>query len=232
MINIDGKRIKRAPAPAAPPRGDNTVDAFHRLYYHAADSGGTWKNTFWRGNIIWKCPLDMWVYQEILWETQPEVIIECGTAFGGSALFLANMLDLFGGRCSRVITVDVTAQPNRPVNPRIEYITGSSVDPATVAAIKRRIRPGERVMVILDSDHAKNHVLSEMLIYGPLVSKGCYMIVEDGNVNGHPVYPSHGVGPAEAIAEFVPSHPEFQQDRTREKLLVTFNPGGYLKRVV
>ena len=83
-------------------------------------------------------------------------------------------------------------------------------------------------MVVLDSDHARDHVLKEMEIYGPLVTAGQYMIVEDGNINGHPAYPDFGPGPWEAIDEFLPRHPEFEADRSREYLLVTQNPRGYL----
>jgi len=224
--------IKIFKPPVAADSRQKVVDDFHRLYYDAASpAGGTWKETFWKGVIVWKCPLDLWVYQEIIWETKPDVIVECGTQFGGSALFLADMLNLFGSPKSRVITIDITAQPNRPVHPRIHYITASSVDPKTRAAVDALISPGEKVMVILDSDHVQPHVFVEMTLWGSRVTPGCYMVVEDGNINGHPVYPSHGKGPAEAIAQYLPNHPEFQVDRKREKLLLTFNPGGYLKRI-
>lgn len=224
-----GPKIK-TPQKDAPPMTQEIIDAFHKLYYHAADSGGTWKNTRYRGVEIWKSPLDLWIYQEIIFETRPDIIIECGTAYGASALYLADMLDIMGLIGSTVITIDVTARPERPFHKRIEYLLGSSVEPAIVESIRKKIPAGHKVMAILDSDHSKQHVLAEMETYGPMVTSGCYMVVEDGNVNGHPVYPSHGIGPAEAIADFVPRHPEFRVDRTREKLLMTFNPGGYLKK--
>jgi len=202
------------------------VDEFHRLYYDGVEK--TWKDTRWMGATVWKCPLDLWIYQEIIWEQRPDLVVECGTAHGGSALFMANILDLVGR--GRVVTIDITDYGARPVHPRIEYILGSSVDAKTLQTVKSKIPPKGRVMVVLDSDHSKAHVLAEMDAYGPLVTPGGYMVVEDGNVNGHPVYPSHGPGPAEAIAEWIPRHTEFVQDRSREKLMLTFNPGGYLRR--
>lgn len=86
-------------------------------------------------------------------EVRPDLIIECGTAFGASALYLANMCDLIGN--GTVITIDIDTRPKRPQHPRIVYITGSSTDPTTVQQIKRHISPNDSVMVILDSDHSK-----------------------------------------------------------------------------
>jgi cephalosporin hydroxylase len=88
----------------------------------------------------------------------------------------------------------------------------------------------DSVLVILDSDHTKDHVLAEMRAYGPLVTKGSYMIVEDTNINGHPVLPDFGPGPWEAVEEFLQGNDQFTVDRSREKLLMTFNPMGYLRR--
>ena len=88
-------------------------------------------------------------------------------------------------------------------------------------------------MVILDSDHTRNHVLKELELYSELVSKGSYLIVEDSNINGHPVYSGFGQGPGpwEAVLEFLPKHPEFEIDRTKEKFLMSFNPNGFLKKI-
>jgi len=110
------------------------------------------------------------------------------------------------------------------------YLTGSSTDPQIVSTIRAQLSATDRVMVILDSDHAQAHVRAELDVYAPLVTSGCYLIVEDTNVNGHPVYPLHGPGPMEAVNDFLPAHPEFEVDRNCERFMLTFNPNGYLRR--
>jgi cephalosporin hydroxylase len=203
------------------------VEAFHRLYYGARQQ--TWKNTFWQGHAARKCPLDLWVYQELLVETRPDVIIETGTAEGGSALFLANVCDMLANGI--VISVDVQQLQGRPVHQRIHYLEGSSVDDATVAQVSARIAPGASVMAVLDSDHTAEHVLAELRIYAVLVTPGCYLVVEDTNVNGHPVREAFGPGPMEAVDAFLAESSAFEVDQSREKFFMTFNPRGYLRRV-
>jgi cephalosporin hydroxylase len=147
-----------------------------------------------------KCPRDLWVYQEILFETRPNLIIETGTAFGGSALFLASLCDILGS--GRVVTIDISPKPERPRHERITYLTGSSTSTSVVGQVRSMIRSGERVMAILDSDHRREHVLQEVREFGPLVSTGCYLAVEDTNINGHPVALCSGPDPWEALDEF------------------------------
>ncbi len=203
------------------------VRAFHELYYDLRDT--TWKDTRWRGVRAQKCPLDLWVYQEILHEVRPDLIVETGTAEGGSALFLASMLDLL--ERGQVVTIDVLQSPDFPRHARITYLHGSSTDPEIVREVTGLVHVGDRVLVILDSDHSKEHVLGEMRAYAPFVSPGSYLIVEDTNINGHPVLPDFGPGPWEAVEEFLEANDQFLVDRSREKLLMTFNPMGYLKKV-
>jgi cephalosporin hydroxylase len=202
--------------------------AFHRLYYYSAFRGGTWHQTRWLGVQLWKCPLDLWVYQEILFDRRPDVVIETGTAAGGSALFLASLFDLLGQ--GRVISIDIAEQPARPEHPRITYLNRSSTDPETLEQIRGEIGPEERVMVVLDSDHRKEHVLEELRAYSELVTPGQYLIVEDTNLHGSPVLPEHAPGPMEAVGAFLAENSAFQSDRTQEKFLLTFNPRGYLLR--
>ncbi len=197
---------------------------FHQLYYDSA----VWMQTYWLGVPIQKCPLDMWIYQEIIFELRPDLIIECGTADGGSALYLASLCDLVQN--GRILTIDIAAKP-RPQHPRITYLTGSSVAVDIYNAVRTAIRPGERVMVILDSDHSMGHVLNELRIYALLVTPGSYMIVEDTNINGHPVLPTFGPGPMEALQQFLAENPGFVPDKSREKFFVTFFPNGFLKKL-
>jgi len=202
------------------------IDQFHALYYDRNEL--TWGNTFWLGHHVLKCPLDLWTYQEILHEVQPELIIETGTYQGGSALFLASICDLLGR--GQVLTIDVDRRDDRPRHARITYLTGSSTSNAILRRVRQRAKGTSPVLVILDSSHAKEHVLAELLAYAPLVTPGSYIIVEDTNLNGHPVESDHGPGPAEAVAEFLEDNDAFVRDESREKFMLTFNPGGYLKK--
>ena len=202
------------------------VAEFHKLYH--ARSEQTYNATFWLGTPAQQCPLDLWIFQEIIHETKPDVLVEAGTYKGGSAGYYASMFDLLGH--GRVVTIDIEAFPNLPQNPRITYVIGSSTDPQTVDKVKSYIKPGETVMVILDSDHHRDHVFKELQAYSPLVTEGKYLIVQDMHFNGHPILPKYGPGPTEAVADFLAKKPPFQVDRSREKLLLTFNAGGFLKR--
>lgn len=212
--------------------GKNTariVEGFHRLYYDSSSSGGTWQDTFWQGIPTWKCPLDLWVYQEIIFEQRPDVIVETGTAFGGSALFLASMCDLVGK--GQVMTIDVEDKDERPEHERIQYILGSSTSEEIVERVEQRVPEGGQVLVILDSDHSKQHVLEELRTYSRFVVGGGYMVVEDTNVNGHPVRPDFGPGPMEAVDAFLEENEDFLVDSGKEKFYMTFNPRGFLKKV-
>lgn len=206
----------------------SVVREFHRLYFDARAFNMTWRNTFWMGTPLLKCPLDLWLYQEMLFALRPAVIVETGTAFGGSAHYLASLCDMLGQ--GRILTIDITEREGRPQHPRVTYLTGSSVAPEMVARVKDLVGDASPVMVVLDSDHSRDHVLKEMEAYHGLVTPGSYLVVEDTNLNGHPVEPDHGPGPMEALEAFLPGHPEFAHDTAMDKFFLTFNPKGYLKR--
>jgi cephalosporin hydroxylase len=199
---------------------------FHWVFYGLHER--TWESTTWLGTRAKKCPFDLWVYQEIVAEQRPDLIVETGTAHGGSALFLASMCDLVGH--GEVISIDVE-QRERPQHPRITYLHGSSTAPEIVAEVRTRAEGTSSRLVLLDSDHSREHVLQELELYAPLVPVGGYLVVEDTNVNGHPVAPRFGPGPHEAVEEFLARTDAFEVDRAREGLMLTFNPGGYLRRV-
>ena len=218
-------RLKAGVNTASP----ESADEFHRLFYETAYAKGDEWNPKWMGVAALKCPFDLWVYQEILHETRPDVILETGTARGGSALFLASIFDMLG--TGEVVSIDIVRRPEWPTHPRVTYLTGSSTSPAVLAEVRRRIAGTSRVMVILDSDHKKDHVLGELQAYAPLVTGGMYLIVEDTNINGRPVFPGFGPGPGEAVDEFLAGNRAFVRDPARERFFVTFNPGGYLRRV-
>lgn len=188
---------------------------------------GTWGDTWWLGVRAAKNPLDLWVFQEIVSETRPEVILETGTHRGGSALFLASVCDGLG--CGEVLSIDILpVRDDLPRHPRLTYLGGRpSTDPGVIDEVASRVA-GRRAMVVLDSDHSEANVRAELAAYGPLVAPGCYLIVEDTNIGTirRDLLP----GPREALARFLAETDEFVVDREREKWLVTFNPGGYLRR--
>jgi cephalosporin hydroxylase len=200
---------------------------FARLYYARVET--TVFGTRFLGIQTLKYPTDLWAYQEIISETLPDVIIETGTWHGGSALFFATVCDALG--YGRVITVDTDPGEPLPDHSRITYIRGSSVEPALLSTIREQTAGAQRVMVILDADHSYAHVLKELDAYADLVTVGSYLIVEDTNVNGHPVLSEHGPGPGEAVCEFLLRDPRYAVDGLRERLLITANPGGFLRRV-
>ena len=202
------------------------TDRFHILYYDLAQS--TWKNTRWLGTPVNKLPLDLWLYQELLAELRPDLIVETGTLYGGSALYLAGICDLIGH--GQVLSVDI-APRDQPAHPRVRYLTGSSTEPSIVRTVAEAAEGQSVVLVILDSDHTRDHVLDELHAYAPFVTPGSYLIVEDTNLNGHPVFPRFGPGPMEAVDEFLRHDRGFRRDPSMERLLLTFNPKGYLKRL-
>jgi cephalosporin hydroxylase len=214
--------------PPLTPEETDVIGRFHDLYYRRWLAGGDTIDVSWFGHVVRKCPLDLWIYQELLVRNRPDLVIETGTLYGGSALFMATIMDVMD--YGRVVTIDKELRPDRPLHPRVSYWTGSSVDKAIVSEAQKAAGGG-RVMVVLDSDHSADHVFQEIVCYSPLVKIGDYLIVEDTNVNGHPTYPDFGPGPLEAVEKFLAENDEFAIDERCERFLMTLNPRGYLKRV-
>lgn len=205
------------------------VDRFHKLFYDSHILQKTWNESTFLGTPIQKCPFDLFIYQEILFDIKPDIIIETGTAFGGSAHYMATICDQLNK--GEIYTIDIQKFGKPPKHKRIHYLYGSSVDDDLVDQIERKIKPRTKVVVILDSDHTAKHVAKELEIYTKFVTKGSYLIVEDTNVNGNPVFPGHGPGPHEALQDFLETNTDYEADLDREKFMVSFNPGGYLKKV-
>ena len=210
-------------------RVDRTLDRAsvaraHDVLYES----DAWTKATWLGAQALKNPLDLWIYQEIMVETQPELIVETGTYRGGSALFLASVCDLLDR--GQVVSIDVEPlRDDYPQHSRVTYLGGrSSTDPNVIAEVRERA-VGRTTLVILDSDHTQGHVEAELAVYAPLVPVGCYVIVEDSNIGR--IRKDLLPGPFEAIETFLAGSDAFEIDREREKFLITFNPSGYLRRV-
>lgn len=218
--------------------------AFHRWYYNT----DVWRRVSFMGVYCAKNVLDLWNYQEILWRLKPAFVVEFGTYAGGSALYLAWILQSVwmnsGTRhVPKVMTFDngmAGAQVDELVKddePNIVLYRQSSIAIETAIVIDCNRKAAEKespcaVFFILDSDHHKEHVLAELEMLRSLTRPGDYVVVEDGNINGHPVLPDWGPGPWEAIEEYERRYPDdYQHDTERErKFGMTFAPKGYLIR--
>lgn len=154
--------------------GLSNVEIQHYNYIHRFGNGI--REPLWRGTRVVKFPQDLILYAQVIFKRKPDYIIETGTHFGGSALFLGDMLSLIGGK--KVISIDVSHKQNPPAHPMVEYILGSSIDPEIVERIRKEVS-GSKVMVSLDSDHSTKHVLAELRTYQNIVTRGQYMVVED-----------------------------------------------------
>jgi cephalosporin hydroxylase len=187
-------------------------------------------NCTWFGHRIWQNPLDLWTIQEAINEVRPGLLIESGTNRGGSALFFAGLFDLMG--TGEILTIDIERMHDI-VHPRIEFLVGSSVAEATMGRVRARVAAARGpVMVILDSDHSEPHVSKEMELYGPLVTPGSFMLVQDG-VSDLPGGGGDRPGPLVAIKRFLTTNLEFEVDHERcDRFLITHHPLGWLRRKV
>jgi cephalosporin hydroxylase len=198
----------------------------------------------WMGVPIIQLPADVMASQEVIWATKPDVIVETGVARGGSVLFMASMLELVGK--GKVIGVDIDIRAHNrdsierhPMAKRVMLIEGGSTDEAVVAKVRDTISNGASVMVILDSDHSRDHVLSELRSYGPLVTPGCYLVVADTTLghldtdqtprNRSKVWVK-GDEPLSALTTYLAETDRFEVDPViNGKLVLSSSLGGYLR---
>ena len=202
-------------------------------------------NFKWMGRPIIQYPQDIVAMQELIWEIQPDLIIETGIAHGGSLIFYASMLELIGKGTILGIDIDIREHNRQeiekhPMYKRITMIQGSSIDPEIVNQVKAHAAGKEKILVILDSNHTHHHVLEELNAYANLVSVNSYVVVFDTIVQKLPAnyLPGHkrpwGIGdnPMTSVNEFLKTNSNFEIDRSiNNKLLISVAPDGYLKRV-
>lgn len=186
------------------------------------------ENVHYRGVLTWKNVLDLWVYQEIIWETGVECVVEIGVRHGGTTLWLSDTLQKFRGDDTLVVAIDLEA-PSLGLPANVRFLCGDSIADETVAQV-RELCAGRKTMVMADGNHAAEHVLQELRLYGALVSDGCYFIAEDGIVDVME-WAQFTPGPLVAARRFVAETDEFVIDHSREKFLLTYAPDGFLKRV-
>ena len=190
----------------------------------------TWKKCYWMGIRTLKNPLDMWIYQEIIYKVQPDVIIEIGSAKGGSTLYFANLLDCIGKGI--VISIDINRAGYKAKHKRIMEITGDSSSLEIIKKVSELCKD-KIVLVNHDSNHNKEQVLRDLKNYSPLVSLNSYFIVEDGLVDifEEPIKAGIKEGPLMAIEEFLEINNNFVIDKECERYILTYCPFVYLRRI-
>jgi cephalosporin hydroxylase len=225
-------------------------EAFERLSRQWVRVGWNQKYPYtfsWMGRPIIQLPEDMIRTQEVIYRVKPDVIVETGVAHGGSLIFYAGLFKAMGK--GRVIGIDIEIRPHNrkaiEAHELTEYITlveGSSAAPQTVNAVKKMIKPGETVLVILDSNHTKQHVADELAAYHDLVTAGSYIVATDGIMKdlydvprGSPDWKWNN--PTAAAAEFAQQHPDFELAQPKRPFgesdlteNITHWPGAWLRK--
>ena len=236
------------------------VDAANQFMLQSTEPKYSYNFT-WMGRPIIQYPQDIVIMQEIIWEVKPDLIIETGIAHGGSLIFNASMLALLeiSGEieAGQVIGIDIDIREhnkrsiqNHPMKSKIQMIEGSSTSSSTVEKVYKLAEGKKKVLVCLDSNHTHEHVLKELELYAPLVSKDSYCVVFDTIVEDLPdnMYPDRpwgkGNSPKSAVLKFMEDvqlkkikdrsgkDMVFEVDHVKEdKILITVAPNGFLKRV-
>ena len=195
----------------------------------------------WLGIPIIQFPTDVVAMQELIWKLRPDWIVECGVAHGGSLVLYASILELIGK--GRVIGVDVEirkhnrlAIESHPMSKRIDLIEGSSVNSAIVDAVRAKVTGAQCVLVVLDSNHSREHVTKELEMYSDFVTPGSYMVAMDGAQayvwdipRGKREWKDDN--PLIAIHEFLANRKDFKIDPHYTRMHVTSNPEGFLQRI-
>jgi cephalosporin hydroxylase len=193
------------------------VNNFLFQHIHREKHPSLWKNV-----PILKMPTDMFLFHKVIWDTRPDYIVEIGTKYGGSSLFMQDMCDMAGN--GKVITIDVKEQVKEK-DPRITYLIGDSISKEIVAQVKELVGD-KRVMLVIDGKHTRVQVKWELHIYSPLVKSGDYLVVEDcyNPPNQEPY------GPGQAKDWFLKTHKDFVQTHLDEYFQVGFNLEGWLRK--
>ena len=221
---------------------DTSVRELTRRWFEASSRYEYSYHFTWLGRPIIQFPQDIMAMQEIIWRVKPDLIIETGIAHGGSLIFWASILELIGGD-GQALGIDVEVREHNrreiekhPMFKRISMIEGSSTDEAVARSVRKLAEGKRRVLVALDSEHTHDHVLKELELYSPLVTKGSYLVVFDTIIEDMPddLFSDRpwgrGNNPKTALKEFLKGTDRFQVDeQVDNKLLITVAPGGYLK---
>ncbi len=221
---------------------DYDIQALSRIWVREIARHKYAYNFTWMGRPIIQFPQDMLAMQEIIWSTKPDLIIETGIAHGGSLIYYASMLELLGGDGIVLgIDVDIRAHNRTEIekhlmSKRIHMLEGSSIDECVARQVATAAAAKSRIMVVLDSNHTHDHVINELKLYAPMVTKDCYLVVfdtlledmPDDLIQGRPW--GKGNNPKTAVHEFLKTDRRFEIDKSiQHKLLITVAPDGYLR---
>ena len=214
------------PEPASPvPLADDLRDGFTSAYHHSL----AWRDTRWLGRQVPNAPTDLVAYQEILAEVRPDWVIDTGSRDGGRPWFLASLCDLLDH--GEVISIADRRTDDLPSHRRIRYLAAAPHEPEARRLVDEIVGDRPRALVILGSRTRRDRTRREFEAFAPLVPVGSYLIVEHTVLNGFPVDASFGPGPHEALRRLLNLHGEFLADTTRERHGLTFNQGGFLRRI-
>jgi cephalosporin hydroxylase len=203
------------------------MNLYDYLIYHQKDI--VFSKASWNGVRALKNPLDAWVYQEIIFHVEPDIIVEIGSYVGGSTSFFASLLDVRGK--GRVLSVDIDDSMFELKHPRVVRILGDSRSTAIVEQVHTFCK-GQRTLIVHDGDHRCDAVLADLRNYADLVSLDSYFIVEDGIVDlfEGDEFGWDGPGPLYAVEQFLAERSDFEVDESAERYILTYNPKGFLRR--
>lgn len=188
----------------------------------------------YRGRPTWKCPMDLAIYSQILWDLKPRTIVEFGSNRGGSALWMADQLSGFGLASFHIYSLDIAPVTDLQ-DPRITFGQFDVADPAAYIGLADLIHLPKPLLVIDDASHQASHVLNVLRFVDQAMQPGDYLIVEDGILDHLGWSDDYGGGPLKALTTFLAETGDrYQIDRARCDTFghnVTWNPEGYLRRV-
>lgn len=217
---------------------DDVLDIYNKKYsmtlrewliFHQKNI--VFENCNWMGVRCLKNPLDTWIYQELIYTINPDIIIEIGSYEGGTTLFFANILDIIGK--GRVISIDIDRSNFKAKHDRIIVVDGDSASQEVFSKVTELCKD-KKILIIHDGAHDKEHVLKDLTLYSTLVSVGSYLIVEDTIIDLFEYGDGLGTpyeGPLSAITEFVKTNNNYVIDDDCERYLLTYNQRGFLKRI-
>lgn len=189
-------------------------------------------NQRYRGIKMIKNPFDLVVYEEILWDVRPSVIVEIGSQQGGFAFWLNDRMRLIGQDC-KIVTVDIKEDAKNNLEginyKNFIHVVGDCNSSRTIERVSKEIRQNDKVLIIEDSSHTYENTYNALCSYNHLITPGSYFIIEDGicDLIDFGVSP----GPMKAVEDWILKNDKFEIDRTKERYIMTYNPKGFLKKI-